>query len=47
MSSTATGHTARPTAEESYEPEATTVDDVTTSVVISSVPTQDIHPNEK
>jgi hypothetical protein len=54
MSSTATGHTARPTAEETYEPEAddgydveptATVNDATSSEVITSVRNQDIRHN--
>ena len=50
---TTTGRTARPTAEESYEPEADgydveppTVNDATSSEAISSVRNQDIRHNE-
>ena len=55
MSSTATGHTARPTAEETYEPEAddgydveptATVNDATSSAVNSILLNQDDVPNE-
>jgi len=50
-SSTATSHTARPTAEESYEPdgydgEPATVDNATSSAVNSILLNQDDVPNE-